>query len=73
VTKSEKTSDLVNRAVETFKTHPAPATINEPAALAVYYAIFDGPATWKPGVRTPQEMLPPEVKTKVRFKRSFGS
>ncbi len=73
VTKDEKTSDLIQRAVETFKIHAAPATLSDPASIQAYYAVFNSPAIWKPGTRTPQEMLAPAVKMSVRFKRSFGS
>jgi len=73
VTKDQKTSVLVRRAVETFKIHVAPVTLNEPAAFATYYAVFNSPAFWKPGNRTPQETLAPAVKMTARFKRSFGS
>ncbi len=73
VTKDEKTSDLIQRAVETFKIHAAPAMLNDPAAIQAYYAVFDSPAIWKPGNRTPQETLVPAAKMTTRFKRSFGS
>jgi hypothetical protein len=73
VTKDEKTLELVRRAVEIFKIHVAPVTLNEPASITAYYAVFNSPAIWKPGTRTPQEMLAPAVKMSARFKRSFGS
>jgi hypothetical protein len=73
VTKDEKISESVRRAVETFKLHAAPVMLNEPAAITAYYAVFNSPAIWKPGTRTPQEMFAPAVKMTARFKRSFGS
>jgi len=73
VTKDEKISELVQRALETFKTHPAPGALQEPAAISAYYAVFNSPARWKPGIRTPQEIPSLAVKKTLRFKRSFGS
>ena len=71
MTKDEKTSELVRLAVQTLKTHAAPMALNEPAVITAYYAIFNGPAIWKPGDRPTQVMLAPMVKMKARFKRSF--
>ena len=73
VKKTEKTLELIRRAVETLKIHAAPVTLNEPASVTAYYAVFDSPVIWKPGTRTPQEIPGPAVKLSARFKRSFGN
>ena len=67
MTKDEKTLELVQRAVAQLKNLPPPAGISDAAAIKQYYAIFDGPARWKAGVRTPQESLAPR-KLNLSFK-----
>ena len=57
MTKDEKTLELVQRAVAQLKNLPPPAGISDAAAIKQYYAIFNGPARWKAGIRTPQESL----------------
>jgi hypothetical protein len=73
VTKDEKISDLIHRAVETFKSQPAPGTLTDPKSIAAYYAVFNNPPRWKPGKRIPEETLAPAVKMTARFKRNFGN
>ena len=67
MTKDEKILELVQRAVAQLKNLPPPAGISDAAAIKQYYAIFDGPARWKVGVRTPQESLAPR-KLNLSFK-----
>ncbi len=67
MTKDEKILELVQRAVAQLKNLPPPAGISDAAAIKQYYAIFDGPARWKAGVRTPQEALAPR-KLNLSFK-----
>ena len=71
MTKNEKTSELIEQAVETLKVHTPPTTFKEPAAITAYYAIFNTPPVWKPGIRIPQEVDAPAAKKPARFKRSF--
>jgi hypothetical protein len=68
VTKDEKTLELVQRAVAQLKNLPPPASISDATAIKQYYAIFDGPARWKAGARTPQEALAPARKLNLSFK-----
>jgi len=73
VTKDEKTNELVRRAVEAFKIQGSPIGMHDESAISAYYAVFNRPATWKPGTRTPQEIRDPSVKKAARSKRSFGN
>ena len=68
MTKDEKNLELVQRAVAQLKTLPPPVGLIEAASIKQYYAIFDGPARWKAGVRTPQEALTPARKLNLSFK-----
>jgi hypothetical protein len=68
VTKDEKILELVQRAVAHLKNLPPPTSITDAVSIKRYYAIFDGPARWKPGVRTPQEALAPARKLNLSFK-----
>ena len=68
MTKDEKTVELVQRAVTQLKNLPPPVGISDAEAIRKYYAIFDGPARWKAGVRTPQEALAPARKLNLSFK-----
>jgi len=47
---------------------PPPASISDATAIKQYYAIFDGPARWKAGIRTPREALAPARKLNLSFK-----
>ena len=71
VTKDEKTSELIRIAVKTLKNHAAPATLNEPASIKAYYAALETPVEWKPGTRTPLEIVLPGTKMKSRFRGSY--
>jgi hypothetical protein len=68
VTKDEKTLELVQRAAAQLKNLPSPEGISDAAATKKYYAIFDGPARWKAGLRIPQEALAPARKLNLSFK-----
>jgi hypothetical protein len=68
VTKDEKTSELVQRAVAQLKNLPPPFGVNDASSIKVYYAIFDGLVRWKAGIRTPQEEIVPTRKSNLSFK-----
>ena len=68
MTKDERTLELVLRAVARLKNLPPPIGVEDPAAIKKYYAIFDGAARWKAGVRTPQEATAPAKRPKLNFK-----
>jgi hypothetical protein len=68
VTKDEKTLELVQRAVAHLKILPPPLGVTEASSIKAYYAIFDGPARWKPGIRTPLEEVTPPKKSNRSFK-----
>ncbi|HEY0256892.1 MAG TPA: hypothetical protein VGC39_05565 [Candidatus Methylacidiphilales bacterium] len=68
MTKDEKNLELVQRAVAQLKALPPPVGLIEAASIKQYYAIFDSPARWKAGIRTPQEALAPAKKLNLSFK-----
>jgi hypothetical protein len=68
VTKDEKNLELIQRASAQLKDLPPPAGVSDPAAIKAYYAIFDGLARWKEGIRIPQEIVAPLRKLNLHFK-----
>ena len=68
MTKDKNNLELVQRAVAHLKNLPPPFGINEASAIKEYYAIFDGPVRWKPGIRTPREEIIPAKKANRSFK-----
>jgi hypothetical protein len=78
VTKDERNIELVQRAVVQLKNLPPPFGVKDASAIKEYYKIFDGPARWKAGIRTPQEEIVPVRKTNRNLKprehgRSFAA
>lgn len=69
MTKNDKLLDLIQRVVTKLKAQAPPTGMTDVSAISAYYQIFKGPARWKAGIRTPQEMEVPVGKLNPPFKR----